>query len=486
VRADVRDAGAFGAIIDDIYATYGRLDGVIHGAGIIEDKLVRDKSLESFERVLRTKSAGAFVLARHVRGGSLRFMVFFSSVAGRFGNRGQADYAAANEVVSKLALALQRRGPARVCSIDWAPWDKLGMVSPELKREFARRGVDLLSPAAGRRAFWEEIQQDTHAGAEVIIAASAPDQLTRTAPVEESTPLLKHATREAGQPGVVRFTRTLDVSVDRYLADHRLDGHPVLPLAVATELMAEAVQAVWPDLTVVAVRGLQLFKGIVVDDGPLPLVVTVRAAVHSNDEGLIEADVEIALPSKTPPVRYRAVVQLGARLPEPPPFDVPGQPLAALPISIERAYRDWTFHGPLFQRLTAVPGIGSESVVGTIYSLSTLPVLFGVVRPQWIIDPFVFDAALQLLLIWSRSQNDKTALPTRFRSFRRYGSLSDHPLACYVAVESTADGHALKSDVHFVDAGGRLIGVLEGMEAGCSAALNRLAGPDASVVSAHS
>jgi NAD(P)-dependent dehydrogenase (short-subunit alcohol dehydrogenase family) len=484
VQLDVRDADAFGALIKDIYATYGRLDGVIHGAGVIEDKLVRDKSLESFDRVLRTKSAGAFALARHVKGESLRFLVFFSSVAGRFGNRGQADYAAANEVVSKLALALQQRWPARVCAIAWAPWDKLGMVSPEMKREFARRGVELISPAAGRRAFWEELQQDPRGEAEVVIGGSVPAPLTRRAPAAEPTPLLKHATRETGQPGTVRFTRTLDPSIDRYLTDHRLDEHPVLPLAVATELMAEAVQAAWPDLTVVGVRGLQLFKGIVVDDGPLPLSVTVRASVHSNDEGLTEADVEIAIPSRTPSVRYRAVVQLGMRLPAPPVFDVPAQHLMPLPVSLERAYRDWTFHGPLFQRLTAVHGIGPESMVGTILSLSTHslsagPVISGVTRPQWIIDPFVFDASLQLLLMWSRHQNDKTALPTRFRSFRRYGTLSDHPLTCFVAVESTAGGHALKSDVHFVDADGRLVGLLEGMEASCSAALNRLTGSDA-------
>jgi NAD(P)-dependent dehydrogenase (short-subunit alcohol dehydrogenase family) len=489
VRLDVRDDDAFGALITDIYQTYGRLDGVIHGAGIIEDKLVRDKSLESFERVFRTKSAGAFALARHLRGDSLKFLVFFSSVAGRFGNRGQADYAAANEVVSKLALALQRRWPARVCAIDWAPWDKHGMVSPELKREFARRGVELISPEAGRRAFWDEIQQDPHADGEVVIGGSAPASLTRPAPApppaEESTPLLKHATREASQPGTVRFTRTLDVSIDRYLNDHRLDEHPVLPLAVATELMAEAVQAVWPDLTVVAVRSLQLFKGIVVDEGPLPLVITVRASVHSNDEGLTEADVEIAVPSRKPPVRYRAVVQLGTRLPEAPPFDPPARPLTPLPMSLERAYREWTFHGPMFQRLTSVEGIGSDSLIGTIHSPSTIPVIGGVGRPRWIIDPFVFDAALQLLLVWSRSQNDKTALPTRFFTFRRYRALSDLPLTCYIAVESTAGGHALRSDVHFVDAEGRLVGVLEGMEASCSAALNRLAGPNPAVASVH-
>ena len=277
----------------------------MHGAGIIEDKLVRDKSLESFDRVLRTKSISAFVLSRHLKADSLRFLIFFSSVAGRFGNRGQADYAAANEVVSKLAVALQRRWPVRVCSIAWAPWDKLGMVSPELKREFARRGVELLSPTAGRRALWQEIQQGPAAGAEVVVGGHVATPLA-TAVELEPLPLLKNATREAASVGTVRFGRVLDPAVDRFLDDHRLDGKPVLPLAFATEMMAEAAQAAWPDLRVVAVRDLQLFKGIVVEGEAIPVAITVRAAVHSigqrthghrrrDLDAWIEADASVSL-----------------------------------------------------------------------------------------------------------------------------------------------------------------------------------------------
>jgi hypothetical protein len=92
-----------------------------------------------------------------------------------------------------------------------------------------------------------------------------------------------------------------------------------------------------------------------------------------------------------------------------------------------------------------------------------------------VIDPFVFDAALQLLLLWSRAHNDKTALPSRFRSFTRNGQLSDQRLTCYAAIESLAAGHAIRSDVHFVDGAGRVIGVLDTMEASCTNALNRLA-----------
>jgi hypothetical protein len=286
--------------------------------------------------------------------------------------------------------------------------------------------------------------------------------------------LLRHATKELTPQGAVQFLRLFDVSIDRYLLDHRLDNRPVVPLAFATELMAEAAQAAYPDLQVVAVRSLQLMKGIVLDDAPLPVTTTVRPAVHSREDGIVEADVEIATPSMRPPVRYRSVVQLSARPLPPALFDAPVRPVQPLTRSIETAYRDWTFHGPLFQRVTHISGIGGDAMVGTIYSSSLLPVISGVARPEWIIDPFVFDAALQLLLMWSRAVNDKTALPSRFHSFARFGQLSDQALTAYVDVESTVGGHALKSDVRFVDQEGRIIGFLETMEASCSAELNRL------------
>ena len=43
-QVDVRDERAFGHLIDEIYRLYGRVDGVIHGAGVIEDKLIEDKT----------------------------------------------------------------------------------------------------------------------------------------------------------------------------------------------------------------------------------------------------------------------------------------------------------------------------------------------------------------------------------------------------------------------------------------------------------
>ena len=127
---DVADEQAFGALIDEVYERHGRIDGVIHGAGLIEDRLVRDKERESLLRVMDAKAGAARTLAQRLREDSLRFLVLFGSVSGRFGNRGQSDYAAASEVLAKLAHELDRRWAARVVAIDWGPWRSAGMVSP--------------------------------------------------------------------------------------------------------------------------------------------------------------------------------------------------------------------------------------------------------------------------------------------------------------------------------------------------------------------
>lgn len=168
-QVDVRNEKEFGSLIDEIYTKYGKLHGVIHGAGIIEDKLIKDKTLDSFDRVLGTKTESAFILSKKLRPESLELLVLFSSVAGRFGNQGQCDYAAANEVINKLAVYLNDQWPGRVVSINWGPWDKSGMVSTGLKEEFAKRGVRLIPPVAGSRFMDNEIKKGKMGEVELII-----------------------------------------------------------------------------------------------------------------------------------------------------------------------------------------------------------------------------------------------------------------------------------------------------------------------------
>jgi NAD(P)-dependent dehydrogenase (short-subunit alcohol dehydrogenase family) len=153
---DVRDTAAVGAVLDDIYARHGRLDGVIHGAGLVEDSLVPGKTPESFARVYGTKVDGARALTDRLRR-DVRFLVLFGSVSGVFGNRGQVDYSAGNDALDTLAHLWSARLPGRVICIDWGPWAGGGMVGPELEREYARRGVTLIDLRAGVAALLSEL-----------------------------------------------------------------------------------------------------------------------------------------------------------------------------------------------------------------------------------------------------------------------------------------------------------------------------------------
>ncbi|WP_240805398.1 type I polyketide synthase [Streptomyces sp. A1547] len=166
-RADVTDEQAVRAVVADVRERHGRLDGIVHGAGVLHDGLLRDKQPAAFAEVFTTKVTGARNLAaaaaEHGPGPAPRFLALFGSVSGVYGNRGQTDYAAANDALDSLAHAWSAFLPGRVLSVDWGPWaaEAGGMVTPELERAYARRGVPLLSAEAATAAFLAELAHGT-------------------------------------------------------------------------------------------------------------------------------------------------------------------------------------------------------------------------------------------------------------------------------------------------------------------------------------
>ncbi|MCY3837655.1 MAG: SDR family NAD(P)-dependent oxidoreductase, partial [Gammaproteobacteria bacterium] len=169
VVADVGDRAAFGRVLADVRQRYGRIDAVVHGAGIREDKLLVDKDMESFDRVLRPKVDGALALLERLDLDSLKLLFFFSSTAASYGSAGQSDYAAANETLNALARWLGGRTPARVVSIGWGPWAPgVGMVDESLARRLQRRGVATIPLRQGIEAFLYELAAGAKGDAEVV------------------------------------------------------------------------------------------------------------------------------------------------------------------------------------------------------------------------------------------------------------------------------------------------------------------------------
>jgi acyl transferase domain-containing protein/NAD(P)H-dependent flavin oxidoreductase YrpB (nitropropane dioxygenase family)/NAD(P)-dependent dehydrogenase (short-subunit alcohol dehydrogenase family) len=168
-QADVRNPGRLSEVLAQWRSRFGEPVGLIHGAAVIRDKLIKDKSASSFDRVLGTKLDGALNLVRLLRPEHLRFTILFSSIAGRFGNRGQSDYAAANEVLNKLAIWLDRRTHGRVVAPIWGPWSGIGMVS-DLEIHLDAQGLGMISPEVGVAALLDELMLGRKGEVEVIIA----------------------------------------------------------------------------------------------------------------------------------------------------------------------------------------------------------------------------------------------------------------------------------------------------------------------------
>lgn len=477
---DATDPLAFGALIDDIYAALGRIDGVIHGAGVIEDKLLIDKSTESFQRVLRTKVVPALVLAEKLRLESVKLIALFSSVSGRYGNRGQGDYAAGNEILNKLAHWFGSQISGRCVAMNWGPWEsKGGMVSAALAKQFEDAGVYVIPRDLGAKMFVDEVFADSDQ-VEVVYGGPLDGQTRGTTGVEIAAsnvfaaPLLSVASRLIERtPSSLSIERTFDPSVDLYLLDHQLDGVPVVPMAVMLELFAEAATALLSphsESLPIVLRDHRPLRGVMLSDGP----VTLRVIAERRGERIALRAEDV----KSGVLHYSATAEIaagGVAAPERLALHQPRE----LPISLAEAYERWLFHGPIFEGITAVDSLGENGTCGKIQASSPERCFSGVTAGHWLIDPVVIDSGLQLLILWARTYRDETPLPSVLSKCETFGLPIGGSLRCEAKIDAQAGSPTFSADIRFYDDRDRLVCRMTDMKVTCSKSLNRLGGAGA-------
>ena len=176
---DITDLDALEQTLAGVRADIGPITAVVHGAGVLADKLIVDKTSAQFSRVFDTKVVGLRYLLSATSDDVLKVLCLFSSVAARTGNVGQADYAMANEVLNTVAVS-ERAGRGDRCvvkSIAWGPWAG-GMVTPALRRHFESMGVELIDLDAGARMLVDELASPQVDQVEVVLGGgvlASPD-----------------------------------------------------------------------------------------------------------------------------------------------------------------------------------------------------------------------------------------------------------------------------------------------------------------------
>lgn len=122
ISVDVTDSAALEALPGDIVTRHGRLDVLIHNAGITRDQLLLRMRREDWDAVIATNLTAAFTLSQAAlrpmlkqRGGRI---IAISSVVGQMGNAGQTNYAASKAGLIGFAKALAREVASRGITVN--------------------------------------------------------------------------------------------------------------------------------------------------------------------------------------------------------------------------------------------------------------------------------------------------------------------------------------------------------------------------------
>ena len=455
---DICDADAVLAIINDVRSVYGPIKGIIHGAGVLEDRLIIDKTQKQFEKVFNTKVRGLKILLEATKDDMLKHIVLFSSVTARTGNKGQVDYAMANEVLNKIAQQESIKQPGcRVISINWGPWDG-GMVSGALKREFERKGIDLIPVDKGPVYMLHEMTGDKSWPVEVIINANSLSERVISQKQEELS---------------LAFHSELDL--DRYpiLKSHILDGIPVVPFALMTEWLGHGALHANPGLFLHGLDDMRLLHGIKLDHGKKK--VRLLAGKARKKGFLFEVDVEIrnGIKDGTEMIYTRARAILTDKFLKPPIFKQAEQ-IDTKPYSrsIDEVYEKILFHG---KDLRGIDKIISCSPQGMTAQISPAPApeqwLADPPRSRWIGDPLVLDSAFQMATVWCFEEKGVVSLPSYTASYRQYrNTFPSEGITAVLEVKEVAD-HKIKGDFTFLDRDNVVVARLTGYEAVMDASL---------------
>ena len=461
---DLRDHAAVAAAIDDLRRSYGPVKGMIHGAGVLADRLIKDKTIEQFSAVYSTKVDGLRSLLAAITPDELKFIALFSSSTGRFGRIGQVDYAVANEVLNKIAQQEARLRPAcRVIALNWGPWDG-GMVTPALKKLFTQEGVEVIALRAGSRYLLQELATPPGGATELVILGSHAAE-----PVEEV---------EAPRENIyVSKAFDLDLSIEQFpfLKSHVIDKKAVLPLAMIVEWLGHGAIHNNPGLRFHGFNDLRVLKGVTLEVGQLHnLQVMTGKAFKSGGFHVVPVELSGSSPSGQHFIHARAKIVLANRLPE-GKAAIGRQELPLYPHPMAEIYRpERLFHGVDFHALREVIGCAPEGITA-LSRPAPQPAAWisHPLRNSWLADPLVLDASFQLMILWSFERYQAASLPVFAGRYRQYNEKFPECGAEIRIRVSKQNPHKATAEIDFVHPlSGELLARMEDYECVIDASLN--------------
>ncbi|WKC40691.1 type I polyketide synthase [Shewanella algae] len=454
---DVSNPDAVASTLAPIQAL-APISGLIHGAGVLADKHIADKTLAELELVTGTKVGGLSALLRALAPNKkaaehLKLLALFSSAAGFYGNTGQSDYAMANEILNKTAHRLHHELPTtRVISFNWGPWDG-GMVNAALKQMFESRGVYVIPREAGAKLF-----------AEAILASSEPQLLIGSS---MQGPGGKQGLNHIDVPEAQASPQTLSRSIKRQelalLEDHCIGGNPVWPTVCALQWMLQSAQSLFGgDWRAVDYK---LLKGVVFDTDEKRLQLSLTLGTDSELQASISCDERPQYQATLLPLIQQPLMPQQA-----------SQPLAHVSMTeigegelqvrqgSEFYHSGALFHGPQLQAITEVLQFDDQGL-SCRYRLPDAASS----EDRALIQQ---DALLQAMLIWARLKYDAASLPSSLAALWQNALLPENDTGLIRLQVTKHSSRQLSADLALFNAEGQLQTGLENAKVTISKGLN--------------
>ena len=460
---DLTDAVAVANVVKEIRERVGHIDVLLHAAGIERSHALPDKNPLEFDLVFDVKSDGWFNLLRAIADMPLRATVAFSSIAGRFGNAGQTDYSAANDLLCKFASNFRTTRPAtRAIAIDWTAWGGIGMATRgSIPKMMEIAGIDMLRPEEGIPLIRRELTAGGTRG-EVVIgrrlgilmnewdANGGLDPIVTEASTRGRTPAQGPMIGTIGAMGVYHGLTaevTLEPTIQPFLYDHQIEGTPVLPGVMGLEAFAEAALCMLPGWRIAAVEDVNFLAPLKFYRNE-PRTLTIKVVFHPKGEAVV-ADCELlgcrTLPNQIEPqitTHFTGRVMLTKRPQELQSSRAPGKP-ANSTIKASEIYRFY-FHGPAYQVLEEAWRDG-DRIVGKM--AGSLPDNHVPPEKPTVMEPRLIELCFQAAGLWEMSALGTLGLPHKIQQVSVLRPAETAQGCLYAIVAPKIDGAIFDAEV---------------------------------------
>jgi enediyne polyketide synthase len=240
-RADVTDSSKVREVVAEFQSRLGPITVVLHGAGRNEPAALARLDLDLLRETLAPKVDGLATVLAAVDPHRLRLLITFGSVIGRFGLRGEAHYAVANDWLAERTTAYAQEHPETRClCVEWSVWSGVGMGERlSVVESLLREGITPITPDRGIEILRDLLARPLQR--QVVVVTGRAEQVDTIRLEQPELPLLRFLERPLLQYHGVELVAEARLSpdTDPYLDDHELDGNLLFPAVLALEAMAQ-------------------------------------------------------------------------------------------------------------------------------------------------------------------------------------------------------------------------------------------------------